>query len=57
MRDQDQRRAALQHFAHALEALLLERRVAYREHLVDDEDVRLQERAIAKPIRIFMPHE
>ena len=33
-----------QHLAHLVEALLLERRVAHREHFVDDEDARLEER-------------
>ena len=44
VRHEQQRGAALDHVAHPVEALLLERRVTDREHLVDDEDARLEER-------------
>ena len=44
VRDEDERRALAEHVAHPLEAPLLERCVADREHLVDQQHVRLEVR-------------
>src|SRR5438105_889413 len=40
---EDDRAPALRHVAHPTDAPLLELRVANREHLVDDQDLRLEE--------------
>ena len=44
VRHEHERRALVQHVAHPVEAPLLERRVADREDLVDEEDVGIEER-------------
>jgi hypothetical protein len=57
VRAQQQRAACREVLLEPLDAFLLERLVAHREHLVGDEDVGRERGRHAKPRRTLMPEE